>query len=332
MAGSADVHRVPADQPLAPLEADESVALAVRGLSKRFGPSLVIDGVDLVVPRGCAFGCLGPNGAGKTTLLRAVLGLTRPNTGEIRVLGHEMPRDSKKALQRVGAIVDEPRFHNYLSGLENLELLAASRGARAADRIWPSIDRVGLGERATDAVSKYSMGMRQRLALASCLLADPQLLLLDEPMNGLDPAGMLEIRELIRGFVAEGRTVVLSSHLLDEVQRTCEYVAILDQGRVVVQGRIEDLVRQRAAGIRVTCDDATRAASLLAGLEGIAAVTPAGPSTFIVTIVQGWQPEPMAAAVNRYLIQAGIGVSGLWVERASLEDRFLQLTSRFGSP
>ncbi|MGO9196594.1 MAG: ABC transporter ATP-binding protein [Acidimicrobiales bacterium] len=316
----------------APLAADESVALSVRGVTKRFGVRVVIDGLDLSVPRGCAFGCLGPNGAGKTTLIRTVLGLTRPNAGEIRVLGHPMPHDGASALQRVGAIVDEPRFHGYLSGLENLEILASARGGRAAERIWPSLERVGLADRATERVSKYSMGMRQRLGVASCLLADPELLVLDEPMNGLDPAGMQEFRELIRGLVAEGRTVMLSSHLLDEVQKTCEFVAIIDQGRVVVQGAIDDLIRQQAAAVRVICDDPGRAASLLTGLEGIDGVLPSGDNSLSLRIGSGWQPEAMAAAVNRYLVGSGVGVSGLWVERASLEERFLQLTSRFGGP
>ena len=314
------------------IASDEGVALSVAGLSKRFGTRIVIDNLDLAVPRGCAFGFLGPNGAGKTTLIRAVLGLTRPTSGEVRILGFTMPGGRAIALQRVGAIVDEPRFHGYLSGLENLEILAAARGGRAVERILPSLERVGLADRATERVAKYSMGMRQRLGVASCLLADPELLVLDEPMNGLDPGGMLEFRELIRSFVAEGRTVVLSSHLLDEVQKTCEYVAILDQGHVVVQGRIEDLVSQQAAAVRVLCDDASRAAGLLAGLEGIEGAEPASHNSVLVRIDPLRPPEAMAVAVNRYLVGNGVAISGLWVERASLEDRFLQLTSRLGQP
>ncbi len=319
----------------------DSAALSVAGLTKRFGSRVVIDGVDLSVPRGCAFGYLGPNGAGKTTLIRTVLGLTRPDAGTINILGLEMPAGREEALAKVGAIVDEPRFHGYLSGLENLELLAAARGRGTAARIWPCMERVGLAERARERVARYSMGMRQRLGVASCLIADPSLLVLDEPMNGLDPAGMLEFRELMRSLVAEGRTVMLSSHLLDEVQRTCDYVAIVDQGHIVVQGRLDDLVRQQTASIRVVCDDTGRAASLLSGLEGIEHVgegsgdgqppSPGAPGQLVVRLGSAWQPEPMAAAVNRYLVQSGISVSGLWVERASLEERFLQLTSRFGA-
>jgi ABC-2 type transport system ATP-binding protein len=305
-------------------------AVYVAGLTKRYGSRTVIDNVDLAVPRGCAFGYLGPNGAGKTTLIRSILGLTRPNAGSIAILGHAMPGGRREALRRVGAIVDEPRFHTYLSGLRNLEILAAARGGKASELIWPSLERVGLAERATDRVSKYSLGMRQRLGIASCLLGDPQLLVLDEPMNGLDPGGMLEIRELILSLVSEGRTVLLSSHLLDEVQRTCEYVAIVDQGHLVVQGRITDLVAAQAAGVRVICDDPARASSLLSGLEGIEGVTPAEQGALTLQLDSKWQPEHMAGAVNSYLVTNGITVSGLWVERASLEDRFLELTSRLG--
>ncbi|MHB8245294.1 MAG: ABC transporter ATP-binding protein [Acidimicrobiales bacterium] len=309
------------------LLADGTAALEVRGLTKRFGARTVIDGVDLSVPRGCAFGYLGPNGAGKTTLIRTVLGLTRPDAGEINLLGHKMPREGEMALQRVGAIVDEPRFHGYLKAIENLELLAAARGGEAASRIWPSLELVGLADRAGERVSKYSMGMRQRLGVASCLLADPEFLVLDEPMNGLDPAGMLEFRGLILRLVSEGRTVMLSSHLLDEVQRTCEYVAIVNQGHVVVQGRIEDLLREQMVGIRIICDDSARAGSLLAGLEGIESVTTDGPNSVGIKVGPNWQPELMAASANSYLVGAGLVVSGLWVERTSLEERFLQLTS-----
>jgi ABC-2 type transport system ATP-binding protein len=193
-------------------------AVETHGLTKRVGPNVAVNDVELLVPRGCAFGYLGPNGAGKTTLIRVLLGLTHADAGTMSLLGHAVPQHRDKALARVGAIVDEPRFHSHLTGHENLELLAEAREPAARSRIGPSLERVGLGHRADDRVAKYSMGMRQRLGVAACLIGDPQLLILDEPMNGLDPAGMQDMRELIRSFVAEGRTVTLSSHLLDEVQ------------------------------------------------------------------------------------------------------------------
>jgi len=253
---------------------DGEPAVQTRGLRKRFGPCIAIDEVDLLVPRACAFGCLGPNGAGKTTLMRTLLGLTRPDAGTMTLLGLAVPAQRRRALTRVGAIVDEPGFHPHLTGRQNLRLLAAARGGSAATRIGPSLARVGLAERADDKVRSYSMGMRQRLGVASCLLADPELLLLDEPMNGLDPAGMQEMRILIASLVQEGRTVVLSSHLLDEVERTCDAVAIIDHGRVIRQGPIGDLIRAATGTsvVRVDCADPAAAKSVI-DQAGIAAAT-----------------------------------------------------------
>ena len=224
-------------------------AVEVHGLTKRFGAHTAVDNVDLLVPRGVAFGYLGPNGAGKTTLIRVLLGLTRADSGTMALLGRPVPAERGRALARVGAVVDEPRFHLHLTGRENLKILAAARGGEAGQRIGPALDRTRLTQRADDKVSAYSMGMRQRLGLAACLLGDPQLLILDEPMNGLDPAGMHEMREMIRGLAGEGRTVLLSSHLLDEVERTCDQVAIVDHGQVIRQGPIGELTG--GAGVRL---------------------------------------------------------------------------------
>src|ERR1700730_11597792 len=217
-------------------------AVETHGLTKRFGDNVAVDNVELLVPRGSAFGYLGPNGAGKTTLIRVLLGLTRADSGTMSLLGYPVPRHRAQALARGGAIVDDPRFHGHLTGRQNLQLLAAARERAARDRIGPALERVGILHRADDKVSKYSMGMRQRLGVAACLIGDPQLLILDEPMNGLDPAGMQDMRDMILSLVAEGRTVVLSSHLLDEVERTCDAVAIVDQGNVIRQGAISELL------------------------------------------------------------------------------------------
>ena len=183
----------------------------------------------------------------------------------MNLLGHAVPRHRDKALARVGAIVDEPRFHGHLTGRQNLEILAAAREREARDRIGASLERVGILHRADDKVSKYSMGMRQRLGVAACLIGDPQLLILDEPMNGLDPAGMQDMREMILSLVAEGRTVMLSSHLLDEVERTCDAVAIVDHGRVVRQGPINELLAGAALVLQVECAEPERARALLVG-------------------------------------------------------------------
>ena len=240
-------------------EIDSRWAVEARGLTKRFGGTVAVNGVDLLIPRGCAFGYLGPNGAGKTTLIRVLLGLTRADAGTMSLLGYEVPKHRDVALARVGAIVDEPRFHGHLTGRQNLHLLAAAREPAARSRIDPSLERVGMLHRADDRVSKYSMGMRQRLGVAACLIGDPQLLILDEPMNGLDPAGMHEMRDMIRSLVAEGRTVVLSSHLLDEVERTCDAVAIVDRGSVIRQGPISELLAGASVRYEIDCTEPERA-------------------------------------------------------------------------
>jgi len=306
-------------------------AVETRGLTKRFGSNVAVDSVDLRVPRGSAFGYLGPNGAGKTTLIRTLLGLTRPNGGTMSLLGVPVPRGRREALARVGAIVDEPRFHSHLTGRENLRLLAAARGGDASGRIGPSLERVGLTGRADDKVASYSMGMRQRLGVASCLLGDPELLILDEPMNGLDPAGMHEMREMIASLAGEGRAVVLSSHLLDEVERTCDAVAIVDHGRVISQGPIDELIRSAGATVlQVDCAEPARAVQVIdeAGITAGTARTDTGLS---ITLPAGASRE-LVADINRRLVRADIDVYGLHETRASLEDWFLSVTSRLGDP
>ncbi len=311
-------------------------AVETRGLTKRFGAKTAVNGVDLLVPRGSAFGYLGPNGAGKTTLLRVLLGLTRADAGSMSLLGYPVPRHRDTALARVGAIVDEPRFHRHLTGRENLRLLAAAREQAARDRIGPALERVGLARRADDRVAEYSMGMRQRLGVAACLLGDPQLLLLDEPMNGLDPAGIAEMRDMILSMVAEGRTVVLSSHLLDEVERTCDAVAIVDRGSIIAQGPISELLAGTRLTLQVECSDPDGARALLAGT----ALAP-----HVETVPSGLTPGPrleitlparagraVIAEINRVLVEGAISVYRLQPVHTSLESWFLQVTSRLGDP
>jgi ABC-2 type transport system ATP-binding protein len=309
--------------------AESQWAVETHGLTKRFGDNIAVNGVELLIPRGCAFGYLGPNGAGKTTLIRVLLGLTHADAGTMSLLGYPVPKQRAEALARVGAIVDEPRFHGHLTGRQNLQLLAAAREPAARDRIGPSLERVGILHRADDRVSKYSMGMRQRLGVAACLLGDPQLLILDEPMNGLDPAGMHEMRDMILSLVAEGRTVVLSSHLLDEVERTCDAVAIVDRGNIIRQGPIAELLAGASVALQVECSEPDRARSLLdatplgAGIEvgqlGLGISLPAG------------TPRDVIAEINRVLVTGGISVYRLQEIQASLEAWFLQVTSRLGA-
>jgi ABC-2 type transport system ATP-binding protein len=301
------------------------------GLTKRFGDRTAVDRVELRVPRGSAFGYLGPNGAGKTTLIRMLLGLTRPSAGTVRLLGRPLPAERAAALARVGAIVEEPRFLDYLSGRENLRVVAAAREPAAHGRIDAALARVGLAARAGDRVATYSQGMRQRLGVARALLADPELLLLDEPLNGLDPAGILEMRQMMRALVAEGRTVLLSSHLLDEVEKVCDQVAIVDRGRVVVQGPISELagggtptVELRTAG----GGDQLRALALLSAHPAVAVA--AGTAESVRIALNPTDPAEamrVTADLNRRLVEAGVAVYGIELGRASLEERFLEITS-----
>ncbi len=305
-------------------------AVETHGLTKTFGGNVAVNGVELLVPRGCAFGYLGPNGAGKTTLIRVLLGLTHADAGTMSLLGYPVPKHRDQALARVGAIVDEPRFHGHLTGRQNLQILAAAREPAARDRIGPALERVGILHRADDKVSKYSMGMRQRLGVAACLIGDPQLLILDEPMNGLDPAGMQDMRDMIVGLVAEGRTVVLSSHLLDEVERTCDAVAIVDHGRVIRQGSITQLLAGSSFMVEIECSERERAAVLLAETT-IPAHCEIRPNGLEITLPAETERD-VIAEINRLLVHGGISVYRLQHVQASLESWFLQVTSRLGEP
>ena len=293
--------------------------IETRALTKRFGERAAVDAVDLTVPAGVAFGFLGPNGAGKTTLIRTLVGLTRPTSGTVELLGLPQPAKRAEALARVGAIVEEPRFHPHLTGRENLSIVAAARDRAADARIAESLERVGLAHRGNDRVKTYSLGMRQRLGIARCLIADPALLILDEPTNGLDPAGILEMRHLIRAFVSEGRTVFLSSHLLDEVEKTCDQIAIVDRGRIVVQGGVQEIAASGDPTLLLEVDDEAAARRVLDGLS----IETEGHALRIKL-----QPGRTPAEINRALVEAGIAVSRLEPARASLEEKFLEITSR----
>jgi ABC-2 type transport system ATP-binding protein len=299
--------------------------IETRELSKRFGSRTAVSDLNLTVPAGCAFGFLGHNGAGKTTVIRMLVGLTQPDTGTVRIAGRSLTVHSDEVLARVGAIIEDPRFHPHLSGRENLRVVAAARGPEAQRRIEPALERVGLKARGNDRVGTYSQGMRQRLGIARCLLADPKLVILDEPMNGLDPGGILELRGLIADLVAEGRTVFVSSHLLDEIEKTCHAAAVIDRGRLIAQGTITELIGDTHTRYDLTCDNPPAALAVLARYPAVAQASQT-PSGLRVTL-----PDPKAvSAVTAVLTEAGITVSGFAPVRASLEDRFLRLTSRVG--
>jgi ABC-2 type transport system ATP-binding protein len=244
-------------------------AIRTYDLTKRFGKLTAVDNVSFEVRRGEVFGFLGPNGAGKTTTIAMLLGLVRPSAGSADVLGHDIGRDLGAALARVGAIVETPAFYPYLSGEDNLRVFARIVGRRAEQQIPAFLEQVGLKGRERDKVGTYSLGMRQRLGLASALLGDPELLLLDEPTNGLDPAGMQEMRVFIRRLAdEEGKTVFLSSHLLHEVEQVCDRVVILNKGKVIAQGEVGKLLGQTHA-IELRIEDGGRAAEVLSRLEWV---------------------------------------------------------------
>ncbi len=304
--------------------------IALRGVTKRFGAVAAVDDVTVDIPAGRCFAWLGPNGCGKTTLIRMMLGLARPSAGEITVRGYAVPRDAPEALSRVGAIVEEPRFYPYLSGRENLRIWAAHYGPAAAARVEPELARVGLADVGGQRVKTYSLGMRQRLGVARALLNDPELLLLDEPTNGLDPAGLVEFRGMIRGLVAEGRTVFISSHILDEVERMADDVAIIQRGRMVACGPISELTGGGpSAAILVRVDDPVRGRAALAELPFITNVELGAEGRLVIGCSAAGDDE--LRAVSDRLVRGGAGLLDLSVRAATLESRFLEITGADGS-
>ena len=298
-------------------------------VSRRFGARAALDGISLEVQPGRCFGFLGPNGAGKTTLIRCILGLARPTSGRITVRGFDIAENPAAALSRVGAIVEEPRFYGYLSGRQNLELWAAYTGGEAVGRVEAVLDRVQLLDRAGDKVATYSLGMRQRLGVARALLSDPELLVLDEPTNGLDPDGVADFRTLIRDLVeTDGRAVFVSSHLLNEIEKVCDDLAIVDHGRLLMSGTLADLLDGGTGSLRIECDDAGRATTLLGQLPEVVAVTAEASGALSVQL----DPDRPAthAAVNRRLVEAGLAVSRLEPHGESLEERYLALVHEEG--
>jgi ABC-2 type transport system ATP-binding protein len=293
--------------------------IELRNVVKTFGARRAIDNVSLSVPAGRCYGFLGPNGAGKTTLIRMILGLARPTSGEILVRGRSLADSARDALSGVGGIVEEPIFYTYLSGRRNLELWARVEGNGALGRVDAALARVGLGQRGDDAVKGYSMGMRQRLGVARALLSDPELLVLDEPSNGLDPEGIAEFRQMIRDFVEEGRTVFISSHLLDEIQKICDDVAIVREGQMIVEGAVAEVVEGQG-GVRLRVSDPARAGSLLG--EQLERAVSVSDGTLVLA---GAASDEEVALATRVLVEANIDVFEVGQIQASLEDRFLEL-------
>ena len=298
-------------------------AVETRGLSKRFGSRLAVDGLDMVVPRGAVYGFLGPNGSGKTTTIRMLLGLVEPTSGTRSLLGHAIPGEASRALPQVGALVEGPAFHPYLSGRSNLARLDAadlwSDPGTARTRIDAALDRVGLLATAGKRYRAYSLGMRQRLAIAASLLTPRELLVLDEPTNGLDPQGTREVRHLVASLAEDGATVLISSHLLSEVEQICSHLGIMSDGRLVAQGTVHELRGAGVTTVGVTTSRPSDAASVL-GRLGVTDVEVIGDE------VRG-HPGPVAPeTIVAALVHADVPVRGFAVTTPSLEDLFVSLT------
>ena len=304
---------------------DEAPPVRARGLVKRYDEVVAVDHVDLNVQSGDVYGFLGPNGAGKTTTLRMALGLITPTEGAVELFGRDPMREGAKALEGVAGFVEAPRFYPYLTGRKNLELLAALDGGGADERIDEVLDVVELAPRARHRVGGYSHGMRQRLGIAAALLRRPRLLILDEPATGLDPAGMRDMRLLIRRLAGDGITVLLSSHQLPEVQELCDRVAIVDSGRVVYEGALADLRRQGGAGYRLRTGDDARALEIARAQKGIehAAHGEQG--------IRFDAQESDVGALSLALAGAGVAILTLAPELATLEDLFFRLTEANGA-
>jgi len=317
MTATALPHREPAG-------AAADLAIASSALTKRFrGGQVAVDHIDLAVPQGSVYGFLGPNGSGKTTTIRMLLGLAYPTSGGAELLGVPMPGGAVSVLSRVGSLVEGPAFYPYLSGWDNLARYdAADRSVSAktaAARIGAALERVGLAAAAKKKYRNYSLGMKQRLAIAAGLLRPRELIILDEPTNGLDPQGTREVRSLVRQIAADGITVFVSSHLLAEVEQVCTHVGVMRTGRLVFQGPLAELRRTAAARISVRTADVATAAEVF-GKLGLADPVPG--EDVITAELGDADPERVCAE----LVHAGVGVRGLSVESPSLEDLFVGLT------
>ena len=303
---------------------DAGPAIRTSGLTKRFGDQAAVAGIDLDVPRGAVYGFLGPNGSGKTTTIRMLLGLVRATAGEIEVLGAAVPERADIVLPRVGSLVEGPGFHPHLTGAANLRRLdavdrAADR-ATASQRVAGALARVGLSSASDKRYRKYSLGMKQRLAIAAALLSPREILVLDEPTNGLDPQGTREIRSLIGELATGGVTVFVSSHLLAEVEQVCSHVGIMSAGRLVAQGTVRELQAGRRTTVHVVTDDPASAARVLADL-GLGEVTTSRTEATGIPDPQHDPPSVVAA-----LVAAGVPVSGFSVSTPTLEELFVELT------
>ena len=299
-----------------------NTVIQTDGLTKRYGHVLAVDGLSLNVPRGRIFGLLGPNGSGKTTLMSMLLGLVRPTAGSFTLFGQSPERGGlDRQLHRVGALIETPTFYPYLSGRNNLAYFQGISGRGSPEELDSLLDQVGLGGRGGDKFQTYSLGMKQRLGLAYTLLGDPELLVLDEPTNGMDPAGMAEVRELIRSLSSDNRTVILSSHLLNEVEQVCDSVAILSHGRLIAEGEVAELLQERGQPqVRLRTTDDRKAWEILNALAWVDNVS--AENGYLVAGVDPDRSWEITAALSRNEVY----VSEMTSAQISLEQYFLDVT------
>ena len=302
----------------------QQLAIETSGLTKRFGDQKAVNSISLEVPSGSVFGFLGPNGSGKTTTIRMLLGLAEATEGEIKLLGTEIPKDLEKALPRVGALVEGPAFYPFMSGRNNLLRIDAadrfSDSSTRIERVESALDRVGLHNAGNKKVHAYSLGMKQRLGLANALLKPRDILVLDEPTNGLDPQGTREVRNLIRSLSAEGITIFLSSHLLSEIEMLCSHVAVMSAGKIVAQGLIEDLRHEEPTRLILRTDDVDLAVETLKS-AGIGKAKILGDQ-----ITCEVDPALDVASLNSKLVRKKVSVKEIRIQRSSLEEKFVKLT------
>jgi ABC-2 type transport system ATP-binding protein len=301
-----------------------TLAIETKGLTKAFGSQKAVDSISLSVPTGSVFGFLGPNGSGKTTTIRMLLGLAEATSGEITLLGHPIPKQLEQALPKVGALVEGPAFYPYMSGRNNLfRMDAADRNSNPKDRgerVDAALHRVGLSNAAKKKVHAYSLGMKQRLGLANALLKPRQILILDEPTNGLDPQGTREVRNLIRSLAAEGITIFVSSHLLFEIEQLCSHLAVMTAGKIVAQGSLAELSSHGQTRLILRVSDKDRTVASLA-LEGVTDFSQEGNR-----IVANVPSDFDSASLNKSLVSSGVQVSEIRLENPSLEEYFVDLT------
>lgn len=300
------------------------LAIETTGLTKAFGDQKAVAGISLAVPRGSVFGFLGPNGSGKTTTIRMLLGLAEATDGEIKLLDHQIPKELQVALPKVGALVEGPAFYPYMSGRNNLFRIDSadrfSNPATRAKRVDAALERVGLTNAAKKKVHAYSLGMKQRLGLANALLKPRELLILDEPTNGLDPQGTREVRNLIRSLAAEGITIFLSSHLLSEIEQLCDHLAVMSAGKILAQGSIAELRAHSQTRLILQVDQSDAAVEVL-NAQGLSKIK-FSKDRMIIPVAE----DIDVAKINEALVKKKIRVSEIRLEHPSLEEYFVELT------